>query len=176
MNEVSRRTLLLTFAGSAICGAGAVALRAGAPGRSAVTRGRGAWTSFGSVAVLGAHQHPAPAGLAQPHGHTGGRHAVWPNTVLAEVEVHNGTKRPVLLSPGQFRLRVGHDGPTVTYYDAERPVAALPAGMTERMWISYLAPSLAADLYLEYTEAGGGRVLSTPLRTGTTVRPEEVSL
>ena len=168
MSNVTRRTLLLAFTGSAVCGAGVVALySAGGGDGSSISRRRGARTSFGSVAVLGAHQHLAEAGAAYPHGHAGGRHSVWPNTVLTEVEVHNGTRRPVLVSPGQFRLRVGKDGPTVSYYDAERPVAALAAGMTERLWISYLAPDRADDLYLEYTEAGARRPVSTPLPAGS---------
>lgn len=167
MSDVTRRTVLLAFTGSAVCGAGAVALLTGGDrDRTTITRGRGSWTSFGSVAVLGAHQHAAAAGAAHPHGHAGGRHEVWPNTVLTEVEVHNGTRRPVLVSPGQFRLRVGRSGPTVSYYDAERPVAALDAGMTERLWISYLAPDAPDELFLEYTEAGAAKAVSTPLRAG----------
>jgi hypothetical protein len=95
-------------------------------------------------------------------------HDGWTDAVTTEVEVHNGSDRAVLVSAGQFRLRLGAHGPTVSYYDAERAVGVLGAGRTARMWISYLAPGDVTDLSLEYTEAGSGRPLSTPLSVART--------
>ncbi len=98
-------------------------------------------------------------GLANPHG-------IWSETVLVGVEVHNGLDRPMLFSPGQFRLRVGADGPTVTAYDAERPPGGLAADSTLTTWVSFLAPEDADDLAVEFSDPEADDVLS--LRLGRT--------
>jgi hypothetical protein len=185
MTNMDRRAAVLAFCGSVLCGATAVGFAARKTRERTVTRGRGAHTSFGSVAVLGARQHAGvrhsgahPVGAHHPsHGSLSHEnhdplshenHDGWTDAVTAEVEVHNGSDRAVLVSAGQFRLRLGAHGPTVSYYDAERTVGVLGAGRTARMWISYLAPGDRTDLALEYTEAGAVRPLSTPLSVART--------
>lgn len=121
------------------------------------TRGRGRWTRFGTVAVLGA----TSGHLVARGGHnqklvanTPVKHRTWSETVRIEVEVHNGSDQPILVSPGQFRLRLGGGGMTVTPYDAGWSVGPLGTSETVASWISYLAPPGGADLWIEYAEPG----------------------
>ena len=176
--RLSRRTATLGLGGTLVSGVATSACLGGGsgsggpPGSRPPTRGRGARTAFGSVAVLGASWEPTPAGVAvHEHGDhhrredpgEGAGHGIWSQTVLVGVEVHNGLDRPLLFSPGQFRLRVGRHGPSVTPYDAEGPSRGLPAGRTLTTWVSFLTPDDADDLAVEFTEAGAEAVLSIAL-------------
>jgi len=174
--HLTRRNAVLGIGGTMASAVAAGAWFVNGPGESrSPTRGRGKWTTFGSVAVLGwsRHRHAADASV---HGHAqhqgghgadliGGPHGIWPQTVVVGVEVHNGLDRPLLFSPGQFRLRVGEGGPTVTPYDTEGPAEGLPAGSTRTTWVSFLAPQDAGDLAVEFTEAGASQAMSTVLRS-----------
>ena len=177
--QLSRRSLFLGVGGTVTSGVAARAwLGGGSGGRRAPTRGRGTWTTFGSVALLGwnrrphdtanvATHHPGVApfsddGLKNPHG-------IWSETVLVGVAVHNGRDRPLLFSPGQFRLRVGTDGPTVTAYDAERPPGGIPADSTLTTWVSFLAPKGSDDLSVEFADQDAADVLSMRLGRSTAV-------
>ena len=97
------------------------------------------------------------------HPEAGAGHAVWSQTILVGVQVHNGLDRPLLFSAGQFRLRVGHHGPSVTPYDAEGPPRGLSPHSTLTTWVSFLAPQGANDLAVEFTEAGAEDALSVAL-------------
>lgn len=175
--HLTRRNAMLGFGATAASAVAAGAWFVTEPGaRGAPTRGRGTWTTFGSVAVLGWSRHPH-AGDASVHAHSrhggadqadliGGPHGIWPQTVVVGVEVHNGLDRPLLFSPGQFRLRVGPGGPSVTPYDTEGAVESLPARSTRTTWVSFLAPQDAEHLAVEFTEAGASRALSTALHAG----------
>jgi hypothetical protein len=177
-----RRVLALVCAGGALSAAGPVGLIATRDGAKPlprpIVRGRGSWTSFGSVAVLAAARdvrHDAAAHLHHDPAAAGGPLAnrTWSTTVRVEIELHNGSDRPVLLSPGQFRLSLGTTGTTVSPYDAGRPVAAVPAGRTVRTWVTYLAPVEETDLTLRYDDPGLARPLAfhlpaTPLPATTT--------
>lgn len=170
MGQLGRRRLVALLFGGAFASGVATHLlfdSFGANGRRPVSRGRGAPTAFGSVAVLGSRREALPQATAVVHGH-GVDGAVlpdwtWSDMVRVDVEVHNGTDRELLMSPGQFRLRVGRDGPTVTPYDAELAPGPLAAGATATTWVSYLAPAEATELWVEYSEAGASDVLETRL-------------
>jgi hypothetical protein len=163
-----RRVLAIVCAGGAVSAAGPVWLLANRteterPPRP-LGRGRGTWTSFGSVAVLAAvreARHDAAAHLHGESGPVGGPLAnrTWSTTVRVQVEVHNGSERAVLLSPGQFRLRIADTDTTVAPYDVGRPAAVVGPGRTVDTWVSYLAPAEESDLRLEYDDTG----LSRPL-------------
>ena len=145
--------------------------------RTSPTRGRGRWTTFGSVALLGWNRRPHATAAAATHHPRGGfsndglvnPHGIWSETVLVGVEVHNGLDRPMLFSPGQFRLRVGTDGPTVTAYDAERPPGGLAADSTLTTWVSFLAPRDAGDLTVEFTDPDAADVLAMKLNLAMAV-------
>ncbi len=132
-------------------------------GGTTITRGRGAPTSFGSVAVVSASLAPRTQRAARTgHGDhaaataddaTVAAHNPWADALRVGIEVHNGLDRPILLSPGQFRLQVGLDGPSVAPYDFELAVREVAAHATVSGWISYLAPpGGAAALSLSYDD------------------------
>jgi hypothetical protein len=161
MTEISRRKILAVLAGTAASAAAAnLAL---SRGRSSPepTRGRGQRTSFGSVALLAwSRQTLAPSAPASRHHHADSTtpvpsavHGAWTDAVEVDVEVHNGTRQPMRLSPGQFRVRVDGNGPTVSLYRADRGPGAVAAGSTTTMRISYLAPPRSRPLSLEFDDA-----------------------
>lgn len=181
--EVNRRHVLLALGGSGALVAAAVA-GLGTTSRSgsgAVTRGRGAWTTFGSVAVLGSTlwraapggHHAADSGGQRAHDHGDHDHAgihaspptahgSWQDTVIVDVEVHNGTGQPIWASPGQFRLRVD-EGPSVSFYDTERGPLALAAGTAITSRISYLVPPGVRALTVEFADPEDGAPLAFTL-------------
>lgn len=168
--QLTRRVAVLALGGAA---ASAVTVRtwSGAAGNGQPTRGRGPATAFGSVAVL-AVDASTRRDPAVSHAHTGvrealgapGSHEAWTRVLRVEVELHNGLGRPVAFSPGQFRLRLGRGGSTVTPYDSSMlPVAALPAHSTSTGTVRYLVPEDAGDLTVEFSDPVPGEVLSLPL-------------
>jgi hypothetical protein len=171
--DLSRRHLLAALAGTALAAGAAGAVVAGAPdgpagGRATPSRGRGAATSFGSVAVVGALRAPRPDDGGHLHGDGQAPSgalldSTWSDTVRADVEVHNGLDRAVLMSPGQFRLRVGRDGPTVSPYAVGSVAGPVAPGATVTTWVTYLAPAGATALSLEYTDTGRPGVLRLAL-------------
>ena len=166
---VPRRYVVGLLCGSVVAAAGAPALirGGGAPDvaggiagskRAVLSRGRGTWTGTGTIAVLGLTRcacigHP---GRADHHSAVDTsvhpRHRVWPDVVTLDVEVHNGLASAVLFSPGQLRLRIGPDGPTVTPLAAGFSPGPAAGGSTSRTWVSFLAPADATDLHLQYSE------------------------
>ena len=156
---ISRRKLLVVLGGTAASATVPLA-REPSEVRAQVTRGRGQWTSFGSVSLLGWSRHA----LTRAGSHRGhdvslnpvpsAVHGAWTDAVLVDVEVHNGTRNPMELSPGQFRVRVDDDGPTVSLYRADRVPGAMAAGTTATLRISYLVPPKGRAVSLEFTDAG----------------------
>jgi hypothetical protein len=98
--------------------------------------GRPEGESSGSSAAM---SNPQPANLT------------WGDVVILEVEVLNTTAAPMLFSPGQLRLKLA-GGQTITPEDASRSPGAFAAGSPEMLWVSYLAPSDAADFSVEFTD------------------------
>lgn len=159
MPEISRREFVTVLGGGAVVSTAAVGALAAGWGNVArvTTRGRGRWTRFGTVAVLGASRQHLSAGNGhhqQAVSNVPAKHRTWSETVRVDVEVHNGSDQPILVSPGQFRLRLGAGGMTVTPYDAGWSVGPLGASETVASWITYLAPPGGADLWIEYAEPG----------------------
>jgi hypothetical protein len=147
-----------------------------------ISRGEGVWTSFGSVRINAAERQArnpqvpgVDHGAANAQGGHGG-HAVasktaqpfnltWGDHMMVELEVHNGLDRKVLFSPGQLRLKVGADGPTVTNRGPGTGKGALEPGSTSHFWISFLVPSDVQDISAEFTDPwsdGGPLALALP--------------
>ena len=125
-------------------------------------------TSFGAVALMGSsrvalgpppesrHHHAGPAG----HGHVSSDtpvpsavHGAWTDAVAVDVAVSNVVARPMLLAPGQFRMRVDDDGSTVSLYSADRDTGPVGRGWT-RMRITFLAPPPDRSVSLEFLDPG----------------------
>lgn len=139
-----------------------------------ITRGSGVWTSFGTVRIAAAERQSrmpqdlgsgrsttaATSAAASGHDHGGASAAsgaqpanfTWGDHVVLQLEVHNGMDRPVLFSPGQLRLKVGPDGPTVTNRSSGAGKGALEPGATNNFWISFLVPSDVEQLSAEFTD------------------------
>lgn len=175
MTVMSRRGTLVALGGVVASGVSAGLVLVGKRPSTGPERGRGETTSFGSVALLRSRRRPAgagPSGSAQPghaqhaHLHQGtspseaGRdlaHGVWSESLDVDVEVRNGSNAPILVSPGQFRVRVGDSGTTVSLYSSDRVPGMVEAGSTTDMRISYLVPPRGTPLSLEFSEPGAVR-------------------
>lgn len=163
---VSRRSFALLAGGGAVAGmlgGGLVAIAlSGWPAENVPARR--ARTSFGTVELLRAGRTVRP-GLesAAVHAAVSGQHAepdtsrqstnhTWGDVVVLELTVANHTVRPLLLSPGQLRLRAGTAGLGIAPFDSARKPGELQAGATEVMWISYLAPTDADFFSAEFSD------------------------
>ncbi|MBE0008225.1 hypothetical protein DXT87_00290 [Arthrobacter sp. AET 35A] len=132
-------------------------------------------TSFGSVRLIEAERQmrflPQPGqGSASPgelpspahRGHDAVSNAVqppnstWGEHLALRLEVRNDSDQPLLFAPGQLRLQIGADGPTVTNRDAEPVTGPLLAGTATSLWISFLVPSGETGLTADFTDSGGG--------------------
>jgi hypothetical protein len=167
MVVISRRHALVVLGGGAATAAVARLALFRGQSSSDVTRGRGQWTSFGSVALLASSRLALESPAAAGHHHTvsstpvpSAVHGAWTDAVRVEVEVHNGSRRAMALSPGQFRVRVDGSGPTVSLYRADGGPGALEPGTTSTLQITYLAPPRGRPLSLEFADAGAMRTLA----------------
>lgn len=119
-------------------------MRSGSVTYRVATRGRGRWTRFGTVAVR-------VAGHAPDDG-----------LLVVDVEVHNGSDRPLLLSPDQFRLRSG-SGPAIPHRMAGWPEDHLAPGSTLHSWVGFRMPFGADDPWIEYQEPGAIAAQAFPI-------------
>jgi hypothetical protein len=163
--KLSRRGMLLGAGatGVAAVGAGALLNRAAPP----TSRGAGVWTSFGTVALVGWSRRSlaGPVDHEAGHEHAGGDehtgsvlvpsavHGAWTDAATVDLRVHNGSQEPIELSPGQFRVRAGDEGMTVSLYSADRPAGPVPPGSTAALRIDYLVPPEGTALALEFADA-----------------------
>lgn len=113
-----------------------------------------------AVRVLAASRRPRPPG-AGAHSHT--QAESWPDVVRVELEVQNTGATAVLLSPGQFRLRVPEALTVMPCAWLHGPAALEPGGV-RRTWVEYRAPAGTEPLRLEFTAAGAA--LPVPLLVG----------
>lgn len=128
--------------------------------RAAANRAINSTLAVASVASFSGHAGNGTDSHTQ--GHDGGApspttpypqpaNLTWGDVVVLEVEVQNTASLPSLFSPGQLRLKLAN-GPTITPQDASRGPAPIAAGAVELLWVSYLAPSDAVDLSVEFTD------------------------
>jgi hypothetical protein len=166
MAEMSRRGLVI------VVGAGTLAAAFGLAhpfGSATVEQGQRHRTSFGSVTLLGSARVAAATAGAHGAAHAatvagraadvpvGSRvHGAWTDAVVVDLDVRNDRTQLLGLSPGQFRLRVGATGPTVSLYSADRDAGVLATGAAARMRITYLAPPPDQELSVEFDDPGAG--------------------
>lgn len=131
----------------------------------------GVRTSFGTVQITSAERQsrlqtrPGGSGSADPTGSSHTTHGgssnrslqqpanhTWGSHLLVELTAFNDTPAPILLPPGQLRMKVGVDGPTITNRGSSGVPASLGAGETARMLISFLIPSDAFQFSAEFID------------------------
>ena len=178
MSGIGRREVVVGLGSGIASVAAAGTVLAWARPSAGPTRRRGAPTSFGSVALLGATRLALAPAAAVQHGRSAGHHrpghavpetpvpsavhGAWTDAAVVDVEVHNGSRSPVALSPGQFRLRVDGGGPTVSLYSADRDAGPVEPGSTTTVRIRYLVPPPDRGLSLEFADPDAG----APVRLG----------
>jgi hypothetical protein len=86
----------------------------------------------------------------------------WPDVVRVGLRVANLATLALLVSPGQFRLRVADDLSVMPTAWEHGPMP-LAAGATRTGWIDYRAPQSDALLALEFTPAGHAEPVVVPL-------------
>jgi hypothetical protein len=105
--------------------------------------------------VLGATRRVLPR-------HDGVKHdpetSSWPDVVRVHLEVLNTATSAVLVSPGQFRLRVGDL--TVMPTAWQHSAGPFEGRLRRATWIDYRAPESADLLHLEFTPAGASSPVS----------------
>ncbi|MGZ8743552.1 MAG: hypothetical protein ACXWXO_11585 [Nocardioides sp.] len=154
MSGISRRSALLaTIGGMASAASVSAWLVRGWADETAPAQGRRIRTSFGSVLLVASRWEAGP-GLAGATS-SGESEAVWLDRVIVLVEVRNQSQRPVRIAPGQFLLRVGQQGPTMTFVGAEPYGGIIAAGRMLHLRLTFLTPSQFSPLGLEYWEDGG---------------------
>jgi hypothetical protein len=150
--QPSRRGVLL------LLGAGALAPAAIAALGSAPRAGDATGLRFEVLAAT----RTALAGHARHGGSVAPFEATsWPDVVRVHLRVRNLAGTDLLVSPGQFRLRV--DGLSVMPTAWQHGAAALRADGTRTGWIDYRAPAEVALLHLDFTAAGRVEPVSVPL-------------
>lgn len=124
----------------------------GQANRAAANRAINSTLAVASAGSSAHHGDPTDGGGANPGTpYPQPANLTWGDVVVLEVEVHNTAAVPSLFSPGQLRLKLAN-GPTITPQDASRGPGPIAAGAVELLWVSYLAPSDAADLSVEFTD------------------------
>jgi hypothetical protein len=108
-----------------------------------------------SRAVLAGHlAHAGPVPLAEAPS--------WPDVVRVQLRVHNLAALPLLVSPGQFRLRVDR-GVSVMPTGWLHGPGPLAGGDARTGWIDFRAPAGARLFDLEFTPAGQAEPVAVPL-------------
>lgn len=154
MHMLSRRSAIVAACGSMASAASVSAwLLRGWGQDAAPPHGRRIRTSFGSVQLVASRWE---AGAGQPSTSRPAEvTTAWSDRIVVLVEVRNESGAPVRVAPGQFRLRVGSDGPTVALLLAEPHGGVVAPGRVLQLRLTFVAPPGHPALALEYLEAGG---------------------
>lgn len=161
----------LSGAALALTAGGTIA--AGMASGGSVLSSTGVRTSFGSVEITLAERQsrlqstfdgrpsagPTAGSSHAAHGEGSGNRRLqqpanntWGSHLLVELMAHNDTSAPLRLPPGQLRLKVGTNGPTITNRGSSGVPAPLGAGETARMLISFLVPSDSFHFTAEFID------------------------
>ncbi len=154
----TRRGALALLGAAALAPAALAVLRRG-PAFGAPPGSPGAVVDGLRFEVLGSARR-ALAGHPGAAPHTPG--GSWPDVVRVQLRVLNAAASALLLSPGQFRLRVAGDLTVMPTAWLHGP-AALPAGEARTGWIDFRAPASAGMLALDFSAAGRGEPVTVPL-------------
>ena len=154
MSAMSRRSVLAAACGSLASAASVSAwlVRGWVHDTGPAAHGRRIRTSFGSVVLVASRWEAGAVGAGAAQSGTAG--AAWTDTIVVLVEVRNESPGTVRVAPGQFRLRIGREGPGMTFISAEPPGGAVAAGRVLHLRLTFQAPPEPSPLGLEYWEVG----------------------
>lgn len=153
MSGISRRSALVAAFGSVASAASVGAwLVTGWVHDTVPAAGRRIRTSFGSVQVMASRWEAGDAvGPSEPSGVAADG---WSDRVVVLVEVRNDSGSPVRVAPGQFRLRVGDEGPAVDVSRSEPHGGTIAPGRVLHLLLTFAVGTVHAPFGLEYWEAG----------------------
>ncbi len=117
--------------------------RLGTAGDDAV--GDGA-AQMSNTAGHGTHGTTSIGGTAQPANFTWGSHLV------LTLDIWNETAQALRITPGQLRIRIGVEGPSITNRASGGETGPLEAGGRARMWMSFLVPTDARGFIAEFAD------------------------
>ncbi len=157
LHPPTRRGAIALLGAGALLPAALAAVR-GRAGSGTTSAAPGAAVDGLRFDVLGSARR-ALAGHGGAPAHTLGES--WPDVVRIQLRVLNVAASALLLSPGQFRLRVGDL--TVMPTDWLHGPGPLPAGEARTGWIDFRAPASAGLLALDFTAAGRREPVTVPL-------------
>ena len=133
----------------------------GQANRAAANRAINSTLAIAPVGAVSGHADGHADSHADSHDGVGGSgpatpypqpvNLTWGDVIVIEVEARNTAAVPMLFSPGQLRLKLAN-GPTITPQDASRGPEPVAAGAVELLWVSYLAPSDAADFSVDFAD------------------------
>lgn len=163
MSGISRRSALVAACGSLVSAASVGAwMVSGWVHDTVPAHARRIRTSFGSVQVVASRWEagtgPATGEPAEPSEAAA---AAWSDRVVVLVEVRNETRQPVRVAPGQFRLRVGSQGPSVDFLRAEPHGGTVAPGRMLHLLLTFPASRESTSFGLEYWDPGAGAPLVT---------------
>jgi hypothetical protein len=158
MHMVSRRSAIVAAFGSMASAASVSAWLLRGWGQDATpAHGRRIRTRFGSVQLVASRWEAGTGqpGTGQPGtGRSGEVATAWADRIVVLVEVRNESGSPIRVTPGQFQLRVGSDGPTVALLLAEPHGGVVAPRRVLQLRLTFLAPAGHPALALEYQETG----------------------
>lgn len=179
----TRRAVVAGFGGTALSALAVASWTDRANPAGAVQRPVARWMGLTTVAVVETTRWSSPRGVRHDHGlhersghvdagHGAGEHQVhavgshghgaWTDSLLVDLDLRNDSDQTVRISAGQFRLRVD-SALTVSYFDAQRSVTAVPPGRTVSTRIAYLVPRGATTVSLDFQPVGAAEPLGLPL-------------
>jgi hypothetical protein len=123
-----------------------------AAGRSTSLAPKPAWKAAASFGPLTVERVERGAGGAHASAHEAEPGAVRSDVVRIEVRLGNRLDRPVVFSPGQFRLRVRGARGTISPVDPRRRPGAIAAGQTLAQPLAFIVPSPLTDLTVEFAD------------------------
>jgi hypothetical protein len=152
LSHPSRRGVLVLVAVGALSPVALFLAKPGADGSSEVDGLRFNVLEVGRHALGGHTRHTGASPIEQMS---------WPDVVRVSLRVSNVAGWPLLVSPGQFRLRVA--GLSVMPSAWEHGPTALVPGGSRTGWVDFRAPSDADVFELQFTPAGRLDPMATPL-------------
>lgn len=173
MSGISRRSALVAACGSLASAASVGAwMLSGWVQDTVPAHARRIRTSFGSVQVVASRwEAGARPAAVEPADPSGVGAAAWSDRVVVLVEVRNETRRPVRVAPGQFRLRVGSQGPSVDFLRAEPHGGTVAPGRVLHLLLTFPGSQESTSFGLEYWDPGAGTSLAV---TAARVAPRPV--